>query len=144
MIEVPINFLAIIAAAVATMVIGFLWYGPLFGKQWSRLMGWGEMTPEKMKEMQKKALPGYTIQFVGALFMACVFAYILVFANTYFNESGALPGIEGALWLWVGFIVPVTIGSVFWEGKPWRLWFINAGYFLVNLLVIGAILGAWA
>ena len=46
--EIPINYLAVLAAAVSNMVLGFLWYGPLFGKTWSKLMGWGEMTPEKM------------------------------------------------------------------------------------------------
>lgn len=144
MIEVPINYLAVIVAAVATMVIGFLWYGPLFGKQWSRLMGWGEMTPEKMKEMQKKAVPGYAIQFIGALFMAYVLAHVLVFSNAYFNVSGVAVGIEAGFWSWLGFIAPVTVGSILWEGKPFTLWLINAGYFLVNLLMIGAILGAWA
>jgi hypothetical protein len=32
-----VNFLAILAAAVANLLLGFLWYGPLFGKPWMKL-----------------------------------------------------------------------------------------------------------
>jgi hypothetical protein len=72
---VPINYIAILLCAVVTMAIGFAWYGPLFGKLWSRLMGFGEMTPEKMKEMQKAAMPGYAASFAGSLVMAYVLAH---------------------------------------------------------------------
>jgi hypothetical protein len=141
--EIPINYLAVLASAIAAMAIGFLWYGPLFGKTWSRLMGWGEMTPEKMAEMQKKARPAYAISFVGSLIMAYVLAHALVFASSYLNASGITAGLTAGFWNWLGFIVPVTIGSVLWDGKPWKLWCINAGYWLVLLLVMGAILALW-
>ncbi|MDO8488446.1 MAG: DUF1761 family protein [bacterium] len=36
---VPVNYLAILAAAVLSMVLGFLWFGPLFGQTWMKLMG---------------------------------------------------------------------------------------------------------
>ena len=36
--QVAVNYLAVLAAAIASMVIGFLWYGPLFGKQYMALM----------------------------------------------------------------------------------------------------------
>ncbi len=141
--DIPINYLAILACGIANMVIGFLWYGPLFGKKWSQLMGGGEMTPEKMAEMQKKAMPGYAVSFVAALVMAYVLAHGLVFGNAYLGMSGVTAGLMGAFWYWLGFVVPVTIGTVMWDGKPWSLWFINAGYYLVAILVMGAILSVW-
>ncbi len=140
---VPINYLAVLGAAVAAMVIGFLWYGPLFGKAWSKLMGWGDMTPEKMKEMQKKAMPGYFVSFIGSLVMAYVLAHALVFASTYLNASGTSAGLMAGFWNWLGFIVPVTLGTMLWEGKSWKLWLINASYYLVLLLAMGAILASW-
>lgn len=140
---VDVNYLAIVVSAIAAMIIGFLWYGPVFGKVWSQLMGWGEMTPEKMAEMQKKARPAYAITFVGALVMAYVLAHSLVFANEFLGTSGVSAGLMGAFWNWLGFIVPVTIGTVLWDGKPWKLWFINAGYYLVLLAVMGVILSMW-
>ena len=141
--SIPINYLAVLVAAISNMVIGFLWYGPLFGKPWSRLMGWGEMTPERQKEMQKKMMPGYAITFVGALLMAYVMAHSMVFAMEYLKITGIAAGLQGGFWNWLGFIVPVTVGVVIWENKPWKLWAINAGYYLVVLLIMGIILALW-
>lgn len=140
---VDVNYLAIAASGVASMVIGFLWYGPLFGKPWSKLMGWGDMTPEQLKEKQKKAGPMYAISFVGSLVMAYVLAHSLAFAQAYLGTSGFSSGLEAGFWSWLGFVAPVTIGSVLWEGKPMKLWYINASYYLVLLLVMGVILALW-
>jgi hypothetical protein len=60
------------------------------------------------------------------------------------QQSGVVAGLEAALWSWLGFVAPVSLGAVLWDGKPWKLWFINAGYFLATLLVMGLILGYWA
>jgi len=139
----PVNYLAVLASAVSAMVVGFLWYGPLFGKAWSKMMGWGEMTPEQLKEKQKKAMPMYAISFVGSLVMAFVLSHALVFGNTYLGTSGISGGLMGAFWNWLGFIVPVTMGVVLWEGKPLKLWLINASYYLVVLAVMSAILVSW-
>jgi len=49
---IELNYLAIIAAAIASMLIGWLWYGPLFGKQWMKLAG---LKKSDMKKMKKKA-----------------------------------------------------------------------------------------
>lgn len=141
---VPINYLAVLLSAIVAMVIGFLWYGPLFGKKWSELMGWGPMTPEKMAEMQKKARPAYVITFVGALVMAYVLAHSIVFAGAFLNVTGVSAGLQAAFWSWLGFVAPVTIGTVLWDGKPWMLWVINASYYFVLLLAMGIVLGFWA
>jgi hypothetical protein len=138
--EVPINYWAILACGVAMMVLGFLWYGPLFGKKWSQLMGWGVMTPELMAEKQKQARPGYAISFVGALIMAYVLAHGLAFGNAYLQMSGVGGNMMGAFWYWLGFVVPVTVGTVIWDGKPWLLWVINVGYYLVGMLIMATIL----
>lgn len=129
--------------AVANMIVGFLWYGPLFGKPWSKLMGWGEMTPEKMVEIQKKARPAYIATFIGALLMSYVMAHAVIFGSTYTGTFGVIGGMTAAFWYWLGIVVPVTMGTVFWDGKPWKLWFINAGYYLVVMLIMGAVLGGW-
>lgn len=44
-------------------------------------------------------------------------------------------------WNWLGFIAPVTLGVVLWEGKPWKLWVLHNAYYLLALLVMGVILG---
>ena len=50
---VDINYIAVVGAAVAAMVIGFLWYGPLFGKQWTKLMNFDK---KKIDEAKRKGM----------------------------------------------------------------------------------------
>ncbi len=136
---VPINYLAVLVCAVLAMVLGYVWYGPIFGKTWMRLMG---MDRESMGEGQNMGML-YGIQFVGALIMAFVLAHTLTFAMAYLHTSGISAGLQTGFWNWIGLIAPVTVGMVLWEGKPWKLWAIIAGYWLVTLCAMGVILALW-
>ncbi len=142
MVSVPINYLAIVLCAIANMALGFLWYGKLFGKQWMALMG---MTPEMMNAQKAKGgmWKGYALAFVGSLAMAFVLAHSLIFAAAYLGVSGISAGWQAGFWSWLGFVAPVTLGSVLWEGKPWKLWILINGYYLVSLLIMGTILAWW-
>jgi hypothetical protein len=137
--SVEINYLAVALSAVSNIIIGFLWYGPLFGKAWADMMGFKFNTPEDQKMMQKKAIPGYIASFVGALIMAYTLAHYIAMGMSFFGTTALAAGFQSAFWGWLGLIVPVTVGIVFWESKPWKLWFINASYWLVSLLAMGAI-----
>lgn len=135
---VPINYLSVIIAAIASMIIGFLWYGPLFGKQWMRLSG---MTPQQIEQAKAGGMSSsYLIMFLGSLLMSYVLAHALVFASTYLHAQGITAGLTAGFWNWLGFIMPVTLGSVLWDKKPWKLWILNNGYYLVTLLVMGSII----
>lgn len=140
-VEVPVNYVGVLLAALATMVLGFLWYGPLFGKQWIAMMGWSKADIEKAKA--KGMSKEYTIMTLGALVMAYVLSHSLTFASTYTQTTGSAAGFMVGFWTWLGFVVPVTLGTVLWEGKPWKLWVLNAGYYLVALVLMGIILAAW-
>ncbi len=138
---VPINYLAVLLAAIASMVLGFLWYGPIFGKKWIALM---RFTPEHMAAAKKKGMgKQYSLMMLGALLMSYILAHAVIFANTYLMTSGAGAGISVGVLNWLGFIAPVTLGSVLWEGKSWTLWTLNAGYYLVSLMIMGAILASF-
>jgi hypothetical protein len=139
---VEINYLAVVVAAVASMVIGGLWYGPLFGRQWMAFMGY---TPEQCAspEMKAAAKKSYAIMFVGSLVMAYVLAFSIALADIALQTSGLSSGLMGGFWNWLGFVAPVLLGAVLWERKPWKLFFLNAAYYLVTLLVMGVILALW-
>ncbi len=140
-IIVPVNYLAIFIAAVGSMVIGYLWYGPLFGKMWMKEMG---ISKEKMTKAMKKNMATYGLMFVGSLVMALVLARATVFASAYLRVNGLSAGLMSGFWNWLGFVAPVTLGSLLWEGKSIKLWILNNGYYLVTLLVMGAIIAVWA
>ena len=139
--QVPINYLTVLFAAIASMIIGGLWYGPIFGKKWIALMGW---TPEQVEAGKKKGMgKNYALMFLGSLLMSFVLAHSFIFASSYLNMEGAAAGIMVGVWSWIGLIVPVTMSSVLWEGKSWRLWVLNNGYYLVTLSVMGILFAVW-
>lgn len=139
--KVPINHWAVLVAAVVSMVLGGIWYGPIFGKIWTELSGF---TKEKMDEARARGMgKSYAGAFIGSLLMSYVLAHAIVFAGAYMKMRGIGAGLMSGFWNWVGFIAPVTLGTVLWEGKPWKLWFINNGYNLLSLLIMGIILSLW-
>jgi len=140
--DVVINYWAVLSASVAAIVLAALWYGPFFGKQWMRIIGItmpGEMTTAIKRSM----IRSYAIQGVTTLVMAFVMAHVLFFITELFDVEGVIGGVTAAIWIWLGFVVPVTIGSVLWENRPWRYWFITAGYYLVTLSLMGVIFAVW-
>lgn len=136
--EFQINFMAVVAAAVVNMVLGFLWYGPLFGKSWMKMIGYSKEDMEKAKKSGK--MPKlYAIAAVGALVMAYVLSHFVQLGGNASATDGAMVGF----WAWLGFIATTTLSSVLWEQKSWNLYFLNNGYYLVLLLINGALLTAW-
>ncbi len=141
MYYISVNYFAVIVAAIVNMVVGFLWFGPIFGKQWVKMMGW---TPEQIKEAQKKGMTkSYIIAIIGSLLTAWVIAELTVTLGSYLGLSGVMAGLKAGFIGWIGFVVPVGLSTVAWEGKSWNLWLLNVGYYLVALLLMGAIIGAW-
>ena len=114
---IPINYAAVLLATIVAIGLGFLWYGPLFGKQWRTLSGW---TDEKMAAATSKGMGAtYAIMAASTLVMYYVLAHSLVFASTYLNANGFTAGLTAAFWNWLGFVMPVSLGSVLWDGKTW-------------------------
>ncbi|KKW23205.1 MAG: hypothetical protein UY65_C0007G0026 [Parcubacteria group bacterium GW2011_GWA2_51_12] len=139
--EVPINYLAVLAAGVSNMILGYLWYGPLFGKQW---IAWSGMNQQSLDAAKTKGVAkSYILMFVGALVMAYVLSHVIVFGSAYTQTTGISAGVSSAVWSWLGFIAPVTLGSVLWDNKPWKLWILNNAYNLVALVLMGIILSLW-
>ena len=138
---VDVNWLAVLVSGIVSMILGFLWYGPIFGKQWIGLMGW---TDEQMQAAKAKGMTkSYVIMFVSALLTPWVLSYIIAYSSNFTGMTGVSVGLSSGFWAWLGFIVPVSLGPVLWEGKSWKLWFLNVGYYLVLFLIIGAILATW-
>lgn len=136
-ISFEINLFAVLISAIASMVIGFLWYGPIFGKQWIKLMKFGNKEISKAKK--KGMIKYYVANFIATLITAFVLAVFI-------SATGTDSWLEGAnigFWVWLGFLAPVMLGSVIWEGRTVKLYALNVAYWFVNLIVIGVIIGVW-
>jgi len=140
-----VNFLSIVLAAVSCFGVGFIWYNPLtFGSVWMQAIG---MTEEKAKQGNMPLIFG--ISFVVALLVA-FYLYLNV------NIGGA-PGMEhgtpdyqtfkhGAFHgLLLGILValPVIFTNALYEQRNFKYMFINAGYWIVSMALMGGIVCAW-
>ncbi len=97
---VPINFFAILLCVIAAVVLGSLWYGPLFGKPWMKMIKLDmpkKMTPAVKKMMMKS----YALQTLGSILMAFVMAHSMVFAMSYLGITGVAAGLQGGFWNWL-------------------------------------------
>ena len=139
-----LNWLAISAAVVANVAIGFLWYGPLLGHAWLKEMGVApDFKPEPVL-LKRSMLLMIVSAFLTALILSC--AIEVCRPSTWGSGEDAPPAMVGlitALAVWIGFYLPMLLGSVAWENRSWKLFGINAGYHLAALLAAGMILAHW-
>jgi Protein of unknown function (DUF1761) len=135
-----LNLLAVLVAAIATMVVGFLWYSPiLFAKPWMRAMGYDPNDRLKTQEMQKSAGPAYLWSFVASLVSAFILATLLHALEV--QSLGIALLVASHVWL--GFVATVQLTGALFMKQSMKLFAINTGYQLVCYLAMGAILVVW-
>jgi hypothetical protein len=127
-------YLAIAAATVVAFIEGSLYYSPLmFGPLWMRLSG---MDPGSVKVSPWAVMAEISRDFV--------LTYVVARLVTRLTDANWRSATGLGLWLWVGFPLMLLSGSVMWQGVSWKIAAIHAGDWLVKLLLITAIVGAWA
>lgn len=133
-----VNLWAVLVAAIASMVIGSIWYGPLFGKRFMHEMGMDTWSKEKREAEMKGMTWTYLAQFIASL----VTFYVLSGLISGFGHTTASGGLMTAFIMWIGFVVPIKLGDALWGGKMSLFW-LGIGNMLVTFLAAGAIIGAW-
>jgi len=130
----PINWLAVLVAAIIRMAVGFAWYSPpLFLKPWQASTG---ITPETMRAGLGKAM---VVDIIASLIMAFALANIIVGANITDWLNGALAGF----WVWLGFMATLMVSLWGYENRSLKLIAINLGNNLIALILMGALLAVW-
>ncbi len=135
-----INFVAILLAGVANMVIGMVWYSWLFRRPWMKSIG---MTNEKIAEAEaKKPSMGkeMSLMFLGALLAAYVLAHVLWAFDAAGYSYSLTNGLIGGFWCAMGFVLPAGLGIKIFENRSWTWLAIHAGYWLAVLLTGGVII----
>jgi len=130
-----VNWVAVIAAAVAGIVIGFVWYAPqVFGRRWAQASGIELPQPGQVQP----------VTYVGGVVTALVTAYVLAVLSRGLGAATLVDGaIVGAV-VWLGFVATWLASGVFFERRSTEWWAINAGQAIVSLVVMGAIIGSLA
>jgi len=135
MIPVQLNYWAILVSALVVMVLRLAWYAkPFLGRFWLKHI-------EKTEtELKKKAPTG---KYVTIFVLALVFAYIFSHFIDYAGATTVGEGMRTGLWLWLGFVATTLFSSSFFESRPLKPTLVDAGYYLICLLAVGAILTTW-
>lgn len=138
-----INWLAVLVAGISAFVLGGVWYSPaLFGNAWMKT---NNMTVEQVRKGNQVKIFGWS--FVLSLIMAANLAMFLADSPATCPAEcaqktdlawGATAGFLAGLWPFCG----IAIVALF-EHRSSRYIFINGGYLLLALTLMGAIIGLW-
>jgi len=131
-----VNWLSMVIATITPMVVGFIYYHPkLFGNAWMKTLG---ITEEDIKKQNMAMTYG----------IAIVMSFLIAFFLLNFNNS---PGQEGefdtfkhgafhGLFLTVVMAMPILMTNGLFELKSLKNIFINIGYWLITLVLMGGVL----
>lgn len=134
--DVSINYLGVILAAVSTMVVGAVWYSKgVFGASWMKLVG---MTDAKAKEGSARAM---SLSFVASLVSAYVLAHVAFLSNQFFGNSFLMDSLSTAFWLWLGLSAARMLTHDLFEARPTKLITMNIGFEFVTIMVMGLVIG---
>lgn len=127
-----INWLAVVVGVVVSNGLGFLWYGPLFGKAWVKALG------KKMEDLQ-----GSPTLYVVTVVASLITMIVLAAAVAAFGSSTIVEGaVVGAL-LYFGIAGAQSYVGTTFEGRSMTVWQISAFYNLVVFVIMGAVFAAW-
>lgn len=124
------NLLAIFVAAASGFLIGGIWYGPLFGKAWTREHGFGE---DDLKNADMLKI--YGLVFAFALLSAVFLGHLLAHFGAMSTRSTMMISVGVAL----GFIIPAIGTNYLFSRASGRLFAIDAGYWLAFYGAMGAV-----
>ena len=130
---IAVSWWAIIIAAIVKFAIGAVWFTALFGKRYRALMN----VPEGSST--EGLVPAMVVQIIGDLIMAYVLARFIV----HYGASGLVNGAFIGFMAWLGFVATIMVGTIFYEKKSGEFIAITAGYQLVGIVVMGAVIGWW-
>jgi hypothetical protein len=129
------NHTAVIISALILWFLGAAWYSPvLFARPWMALVGL-----KKDDSKKKSMIGGMIASLIGDLLVAFILAHVIGWSGADSAGWGAFIGFI----VWLGFFAAPHFPQGIYEGRPFRLFTINSGYWLVGLLIIGPLLAVW-
>jgi len=134
-----INWLAVVACVVVSMIVGSIWFNPkTFYPAWWKAIGMSETDASGMQNMGMVWGLIVLASFVQAVFMSLFVTAMGSLTGGATLASGATAGFM----LWLGFVAPSSLTNKLFASRL-KAWVIEVGNHLVTFVLMGAILGAW-
>lgn len=129
------NYLAIAVAAIACFLLEVGWYS-YFLQTWLDGIG-------RTRQWMLSTGISPAIQYGTALVSAAVIAMTISCVTQLTGRQTMLRGIRVGVLLWVGLVVTTWGTEYMFEVRPVSLFAVNAGFWLLGMVVMGAIVGGW-
>ncbi len=124
--------LAVILSTILQWFIGVIWYSPaLFGRAWHAAID------NRTGTKKPNEIAGMFAIGIGNLIVSFMVLYFLSMTGVAGLKYGAIIGFR----MWLGFLAAPLFAQYIYERRPFKLFVINSGYWLVALMVSGALLG---
>jgi Protein of unknown function (DUF1761) len=135
MSNIRLNWVAILVAAIAAFIFEALWFSILMN---SWLEGIGRTREWLMGTGLNPA-----VQYATAILCSIIVAAVLTICIQASGEQTARRGVLCGAVIWFGFIATSWAKAYIFEVRGFPIYFIYTGYYLIELMLIGAIVGAW-
>ena len=132
--EVQINYWAVLAAMVSSMIVGSIWYAKgVFGNTWMKLAN--------VKGDGSSVFKPIATTVVVSTITAYVLAHVIFLSHNFFNNSFLQDALSTAFWLWLGFTAARFITHDVFESRPVKLTVLNISHEFVTIMLMGLIIG---
>lgn len=128
-----IDYVGVLVAAIASMVVAGIWFTMVFAKQWKRAVGKSD------EELKKGTKTGLIVSFILSLVMA----YVLAAVMDAVQAGNSTEAIQTAFGVWLGFVITTSGQDYVTALRSKKLFLINNLYQLVSLIVMALILLRW-
>lgn len=129
------NYMAILVAAVGCFLLEAGWYS-FFLQTWLDGIG-------RTREWMTATGVSPALQFATALVAAAFIAMVISGFTQFTGPQTAFRGIKVAVVLWAGLVLTTWATEYVFEVRPFSLLAVNAGFWLLGMVLMGAIVGGW-
>lgn len=138
-----------IAISVFTsFMYGAMYYGPFFGSTWIKLSK-RDLSAVPQEKLSEEISRGMLLSALNALLSSLVLSVLVqIWRPSTWHANGVddskhFYGTITAFVVWLGFYLPVGLNTIAWEGKSCKLFLLNTGYHLSNVLLMSLILSEY-
>lgn len=136
-LNVQIYLLAIFFAMLSNVFVGMLWYGPLFGKSWIKLVG---IKPSELTMDNDTYAKSILIALLGAIGLNSILQYSMQLSGL---SNEIINVVVCAAMISLTFSAPPLLNLVIYENRPTKLFLINIFHQFAVYLVMGLVLSIW-
>jgi hypothetical protein len=132
-INFEVNYVAVVAAAIAAVVIGIVYYG---------LAGFGDRLAT-MNGTTPLSGPPSPMQFAIGVIVGLVNAWVLAVLSLNLSASSIADGVLLGVLVWLGFGATLKAAQVVFERRSWNAWVLTGAHDLIIQIVMAAIVSVW-